>query len=94
MEDVRQILAAGLHPILRVDPPTDPYIQEVRRRLAGLSSQEEERVFIDSKCMPTKFRRTIYEQAHFYIQPKRFDAFLFLRELEICGLQVWVASSN
>ena len=94
MTEVRRILAAGMHPILRVDPPTQPYIQEVERQLKGLSSQEQEKILINASSLPTKFRRSLYELADFYVYPRRFDAFLFLRELDICGLQLWDVSNN
>ncbi|MEC7984433.1 MAG: glycosyltransferase family 2 protein [Myxococcota bacterium] len=89
IEDVRTVLAHNMYAILRVDPPTEPYIRDVEQAIQDFLFDEQDRIHIESSAIPTKFRRSLYSLAQYYIAPKRFDAFLFQREIDICGLQLW-----
>ena len=67
--------------ILRIDPPTASYVEDVQHQCAHLLQEERQRVYLETSPLPTHYRKSIYDLAEYYVRPTRFDAFHFLREI-------------
>ena len=87
LDTVLEAVGQGYKVILRIDPPSPPYIEDTLRQLAQLDEEQRACVHVEATSLPSKFRRSIFDLAQYYIRPQRFDAFAFQRELDCLEIE-------
>ena len=85
-EELDSLLKTHWNIILRIDPPTESFQEEVAHRISTLSPAEQSRIFLETTRLPTTQRASIYALATHYAPLKRFDAFMFARELNALAI--------